>query len=283
MKQKISGSQDEIVSALEEIGEQADNEIEIGEAALQLAALDQTGVDIKTYRNHLADMAEDVSALVPGNTANNIAKRAKSLAEVIADKQGYEGDTATYDDPQNANLMSIIDRRMGLPVGLAIIYLDVAHRVGWEATGINFPGHFLIRLERGTVRCIMDPFNRGTERNVADLRALLKQVAGLEAELQPDHYEPVSSRDTLIRLLNNIKLRALSENNPERAAEIMERMLLIAPQRLSLLQEAGVFYTKIGNLRRAAVSLEKFLTLSTDDANRHEAATLLHKVRSRLN
>ena len=93
----------------------------------------------------------------------------------------------------------------------------------------------MIRLERGTVRSIIDPFNGGIERNVADLRALLKQMAGLDAELQPSYYSPISSRDTLIRLLNNIKLRALSGNDSERAAEIMDRMLLIAPQRLPLI------------------------------------------------
>ena len=141
----------------------------------------------------------------------------------------------------------------------------------------------MIRLERGTVRSIIDPFNGGLERNVADLRALLKQMAGLDAELQPDHYSPVSSRDTLIRLLNNIKLRALSGNDPERAAKIMDRMLLIAPKRLPLLQEAGAFYASIGNLRRAATVLEDFLAQSTNEARRHEAAALLHKIRSRLN
>jgi regulator of sirC expression with transglutaminase-like and TPR domain len=273
----------EILLALEECGAQEDNDIDIGEAALLLAALDQPGVDLTIYREHLSEIADDVAALVPGTSTHNVAKRVQALSDVITSDRDYQGDTDTYDDPQNANLINVIDRRKGLPVALAIIYLDVAHRLGWEATGINFPGHFMIRLERGTVRSIIDPFNGGIERNVADLRALLKQMAGLDAELQPDHYSPVSSRDTLIRLLNNIKLRALSGNDPERAAKIMDRMLLIAPKRLPLLQEAGAFYASIGNLRRAATVLEDFLAQSTNEARRHEAATLLHKVRSRLN
>jgi regulator of sirC expression with transglutaminase-like and TPR domain len=273
----------EILSALKECGAQEDNEIDIGETALLLAALDQPDADLTVYREHLSMIADDVAALVPGTSTHNIAKRVQALSDVITSNQGYQGDADTYDDPKNANLINVIDRRKGLPVTLAIIYLDVAHRLGWEATGINFPGHFMIRLERGTVRSIIDPFNGGIERNVADLRALLKQMAGLDAELQPDHYSPVSSRDTLIRLLNNIKLRALSGNDPERAAKIMDRMLLIAPRRLSLLQEAGVFYAGIGNLRRAATALEEFLAQSTNETERHEAATLLHKVRARLN
>lgn len=281
-----SGSQigrAEVHSMLKDFGERDDNDIEIGETALLLAALDQPDADLAVYRDHLSTIADDVSALVPGTSTHNITKRVQALSKVISSERGYQGDADTYDDPQNANLINVVDRRKGLPVALAILYLDAAHRLGWEATGINFPGHFMIRLERGTVRSIIDPFNGGIERDVADLRSLLKQMAGLEAELQPNHYAPVSSRDTLIRLLNNIKLRALSGNNPERAAEIMDRMLLIAPHRLPLLREAGAFFARIGNLQRATAVLEDFLAQSTNEAMRHEAASLLHKVRSRLN
>jgi regulator of sirC expression with transglutaminase-like and TPR domain len=245
--------------------------------------LDHPFSNINSYLDRLAGLANDVSSIVTSDTGHSLSKRTDALANIISREQGYTGDIHSYEDPQNANLMSVIDRRKGLPVALAIIYLDVAHRLHWEATGINFPGQFLIRLEQGTDRQIIDPFNNGIEHNVSDLRALLKQMAGLAAELHPAHYSPVSRRDTLIRLLNNIKQRAVSANNYERGAEILERMLLIAPQRLPLLQEAGVFYSRIGNLHRAEIALETFLTQSTNDAERDEAAILLHRVRSRLN
>lgn len=270
-------------SALRKIGERDDDGFEIGKAALLLAALDRPSSNINAYLNHLTQLANDVSSLVISDTDHDLSKITGALTNIIATERGYTGDTHTYDDPQNANLMSIIDRRKGLPVGLAIIYLDVAHRLHWEATGINFPGQFLIRLEQGTRRQIIDPFNNGIEHNVANLRALLKQMTGLAAELHPDHYSPVSRRDTLIRLLNNIKHRAISANNYERGAEILERMLLIAPKRLPLLQEASVFYSRTGNLHRAEMALEAFLTQSTNDAARDEAKILLHRVRSRLN
>ena len=181
-----------------------DDDFEIGKAALFLAALDHPSSDINPYLEHLGEIAKDVSRLVSSDMASSLSQKITALADIIATEYHYTGDTHTYDDPQNANLMDVIDRRKGLPVGLAIIYLDVAHRLHWEATGINFPGQFLIRLEKGTSRQIVDPFNNGITHDVAGLRALLKQVAGLAAELHPDHYSPVSRRDTLIRLLNNI-------------------------------------------------------------------------------
>lgn len=269
--------------ALKKIGGKDDDDFEIGKAALLLAALDRPRSDINLYFKHLGELANEVGGIVSGDKDRSLSKITRALADVIATKRRYKGDVHTYEDPQNANLMDVIDRRKGLPVALAIIYLDVAHRLRWNATGINFPGQFLIRLEQGTNRQIVDPFNKGTVHNVADLRALLKQMAGLTAELHPNHYSSVSRRDTLIRLLNNIKQRAISAKNYKRGAEIIERMILIAPRRLPILQEAGLFYARIGNLHRAEVVLETFLTCSMDNAERSEVEILLHRVRSGLN
>lgn len=269
--------------ALKRIGGKDDDDFEIGKAALLLAALDRPRSNINPYLEHLGELANEVSSIVSNDQNQGLSKITYALAEVIATRKQYKGDIHTYEDPQNANLMDVIDRRKGLPVALAIIYLDVAHRLRWEATGINFPGQFLIRLEQGTNREIVDPFNNGAVHNVADLRALLKQMAGLAAELHPEHYSTVSRRDTLIRLLNNIKQRAISAKNYKRGAEIIERMILIAPRRLPILQEASLFYSRIGNLHRAEAMLETFLTCSIDNAERSEAEILLHRVRSHLN
>lgn len=264
-------------------GDMKDAEIDLADAALALAALDRPEEDLTPYRRHLDDLARSVRLLMPGGAEQNVKRQARALAEVIGDEFGYEGDTASYDDPQNADLMRVIDRRRGLPVALAILYIDIARRMGWDATGINFPGHFLIRLERGAMRVIVDPFHGGIERSVADLRALLKQVAGLEAELEPAHYAAVGNRDTLIRLLNNIKTRALADGDAVRGAEIIDRMMMIAPDADFLLFEAGACHARTGNLIRAARALEAFLATNPGDAARGEADALLRQVRQQLN
>tara|TARA_Y100000588_G_scaffold163394_1_gene177502 strand:+ start:168 stop:1046 length:879 start_codon:yes stop_codon:yes gene_type:complete len=272
-----------IEAALKKIGRLGDDNFEIGEAALLLAAMDEPNSDISFYRDHLVELANDVKNLMASMSRSNLDSKIEAIAQTIAKKFNYRGDQETYDDPQNANLMRVITRRRGLPVGLAIIYLDVAHRLGWEATGINFPGHFLIRLQCASSQKMIDPFNGGMERKASDLRGVLKQIAGKDAELLPQHYSPVSCRETLIRLLNNIKLRAISSNNPSRAMEIMERMRLIAPTHWTLLQEISLFYSKIGHLRQACAVLENFLGESTVKLEREQAAVLLRRVRADLN
>jgi regulator of sirC expression with transglutaminase-like and TPR domain len=264
-------------------GERDDALIDLAETAMLLAALDRPEGDLAPYRDHLAGLALQVKSKVPPGAPHPVAEEARALVGVLAEDNGYVGDTLPYDDPQNANLIRVIDRRKGLPVTLSILYIHVARSSGWTATGINFPGHFLIRLEGTDGRIILDPFNGGVERDVSDLRALLKQMAGLDAELTPAHYEPIGNRDTLIRLLNTTKLRAQAAKDEDRVAEILERMLMVAPTNPALLHEAGVSFAQVGNLRRAIETLEALLTHNEDPARRRTVERLLHQIRSRLN
>ena len=159
--------------------------------------------------------------------AGHIDARADVLAQVISQQFGYAGDQASYNDMQNANLMQVIDRRKGLPVALGLLYIIAARAQGWACAGLNFPGHFLIRLELGSARRILDPFNGGVKMEIPQLRSLLKGMAGEGAELKPEYYQPVSNRDVLLRLLNNIKGRAFQSNDFIRASGILHRMRMI--------------------------------------------------------
>lgn len=268
---------------LRDQGRRADSDIDLAEAALLAAAMDREACDLTPYRARLADLAAAVAKKIPPDAQVNAAGQGALLRDVLAGEYGYAGDTLTYDDPQNANLLRVIDRRKGLPVALAIIYIHTARQQGWMADGINFPGHFLIRLEAGSGRVILDPFNGGLERSVADLRGLVKQMEGLDAELTPDHYSETGNRAILIRLLNNIKLRAITAGEVRRAAEIIDRMQMIAPDDLTLMREAGMCHGQLGNLRRATESLEGFLARAGDPGARQEVEAMLREFRKQLN
>lgn len=271
----------DLVEALAQIGAARDSAIDLADAALMLSALDHPGLALAPYRAHLAALAAD-TARAAGGTGESLTSRIRALAVAFA-AAGYAGDTATYDDPQNADLIRVIDRRRGLPVALAILWLHAARAQGWAAVGLAFPGHFLIRLEHGGKRAILDPFHGGAARTPGDLRDLLKQVAGIDAELRPEHYAPLSNRDVLVRLLNNVKLRALQGNDAARALEIVDRLRLIAPGHTELLREAALCHMRLGNLRRAVEMLENYLAAADDGAARDEAALLLQRLRARLN
>ncbi|MGH7047766.1 MAG: SirB1 family protein [Stellaceae bacterium] len=253
----------------------------IAEAALVLASFERRRVDFARYRDHLRLLARDVAGH-PAATGD-LAGRALALKEIILLKYGYSGDELTYDDVQNANLMRVVDRRKGLPVVLGILFIDAARAQGWDAVGLAFPGHFLIRLTDAGERLILDPFHNGQICGAAELRDLLKAVVGEHRELAPEFYAPVADRDVLLRLQNNLKSRLLREERHERAVRTVETMLMLAPDLAELWREAGLLHRQLGNLRAAAAALEQYVLRAGDGQARHQAAAILQQLRTQLN
>src|SRR5579863_706784 len=272
---------DQCARFLREVGVMQSESLPIAEAALALASFDRPRIALARYRQHLRLLARDVGR--HSAAAAGLIGQATALNEIIILKHGYSGDELTYDDLQNANLMRVIDRRKGLPVALGILYISAARAQGWEAVGLGFPGHFLIRLSQGPERVIVDPFHGGRTLDAMALRELLKAIAGQEIELTPDHYAPVPDREVLLRLQNNLKSRLIQGQQVERAARVIETMQMLAPDLADLWREAGLLQAQLGNMRAAMNSIEQFVARSPDGAARHEAAVTLQQLKTKLN
>ncbi len=274
-------------SALQHIAEQADEAIDLAEAALLFAALDLPTSDVSFYRDHVRAIGDAVGDHISTkNIDENVSPEdmAEALNHTLFEKFRYAGDDKTYDDLDNANLMRVIDRRRGLPVALGILYLAAARAQGWAAAGLNFPGHFLVRLEsRDGRRLIIDPFHQGRVMGAPELRDLLKVVAGPGVELEASHYRTVSSRDVLIRLQNNVKTRRLDRGLIKEAVDAIENMILLAPDSLALWREAGVLHMRAGHLKRAIESFDKFVSLAQDGPDRMKIAKVVQELRERIN
>lgn len=269
-------------ATLRDIGATSAERLDLGEAALALASLERRQVALDRYRDHLALLGRDLATCAQG--ANSVAARVAALNETILGKHGYRGDADTYDDLQNANLMRVIDRRRGLPVALGILYIHAARAQGWDMVGLSFPGHFLVRLDAPDGRAIVDPFNQGRTPDAGALRELLRATAGGEAaELAPEHYAPVPDRAILLRLQNNIKLRLIGANRIAQAVNVVEIMLLFAPDQPDLWRDAGLLHAHLGNLGAAGAAIERGLAITGDGAARHTMAALLQRLRSKLN
>jgi regulator of sirC expression with transglutaminase-like and TPR domain len=256
--------------------------LDLLEAALALSVLRSSDVlDLSSLRQHVAAMSAAVADLVRRRGATP-----ESLAEVIAQSYAYRGDSETYDDLQNTDLAKVIERRKGLPVALSILYLHVARAQGWDAEGLAFPAHFLIRVEIDGARHVIDPFHDGCVRDAADLRELLRQVLGPTAELHPAHFDPVPDRDVLLRLENNVRLRLAKREDWAGTAQSLDRMLAIAPNQPELLFEAGQLNARLDKRRAAIQAFERFLALDTGQADpelRQRATALLQELRRGLN
>jgi regulator of sirC expression with transglutaminase-like and TPR domain len=266
---------------LRDLGARHEPILPIAEAALALASFDRPRVALARYRRHLHSISRDVGR--HAGSSHELQVRANTLNEIILLKHGYSGDELTYDDLQNANLMRVIDRRKGLPVALGILYLDAARVQGWDAVGLGFPGHFLIRLADGADRLIVDPFHGGRTLDAVALRELLKAIAGQDVELSPEHYAPVADRDILLRLQNNLKSRLIQAQRHEEAVRVVETMRMLAPDLAELAREAGLLHAQLGNMRAAVRSIEEFIARAPEGSARHEAAVVLQQLKAKLN
>lgn len=256
--------------------------LDLLEAAFTLSTLRRAEpLDLTPFRQHVAAMSSEVADLVRRRGATP-----DLLSEVIARSYAYRGDSETYDDLQNADLARVIERRKGLPVALAILYLHIARTQGWSATGLAFPGHFLIRIGMDGAQHVVDPFNEGSIRDAADLRKLLRQVAGSEAELVPAYFDSVSDRDVLLRLENNVRLRLAKREDWPGAARSLDRMLAIAPDRAELLLEAAELHARLDQRRAAMNFCLRILDLESglvDPEVRRRASALLQDLHRGLN
>ena len=253
--------------------------IAMAEAALLFSAARRELSDFDSYHGLLALLVDN---------ARTRARRAtvhEALTGAVSEDFGFAGDAATYDDLQNADFARVLERRKGLPVALGIVYIHVARAMGEDAAGLNFPGHFLVRVGRGRDRTILDPFHAGRTCDAAQLRELLHGVRGEDAELTSEHLAEVSDSEVLLRLQNNVKLRLLKREDMDGAIAALETML--APDRAELWFESGVLAAQAERPGAAIAALERFLVLADGNAAaeeaRYGAAALLQKLRQRLN
>jgi regulator of sirC expression with transglutaminase-like and TPR domain len=273
-----------IRARLTKIGRSPDGDIDLGAAARVLASADRPGVAFEPYRRHLERLADEVRIYVGGTEpVVPLDLRIEALVQVIAKRYGYGGTETVFDDLDAANFMRVIDGRSGLPIALGILFIQTARSLGWAIDGLDFPGRFLVRLEAGGERRILDPFAGGAVLEPRDMRDMFKQVAGNHVELTPDHYRAMGNRDILLRLQENIKSRMLRGDRPDDALEVLEAMLLFAPDAAELWREAGLLYAKLDNVKSAVGALEEYLRLSGGESARYNTMVLLQELRARLN
>ncbi len=270
-------------AALTAIGQLTDAEIDIGNAALQLARIDVPEADWMSAAGHLSDLAKGAVQRARMLDSEDLQGRAAALADLLAGEFGYVGDTETYDDPANANLIRVIERRRGLPVALGVLWLHAARSAGWGSHGVDFPAHFLIALEGQKTQVVVDVFNRGQTMSAKDLRALLKRVEGEKAELRPGLLQPMSTRRVLLRLQNNIMTRRLEAGDLRGGLQCTEDMLLIAPDQSELWRQAGIMNQRLEQVAAARDCYLRFLELVPEGVAANRVRVQLDILKSMLN
>lgn len=244
------------------IGLLEDQAIDLDTGALALAAADHPGVSLEPYLDHLTELTRLL--LQTGRGASSPSDQVEGLCRVLAADFGYTGDRTTYEHPDNADMIRVIDRRRGLPVSLSILYVAAARRLGWPAEVLNTPGHVLVRIGSETDPLLIDPFDGGAIVSAKRLSSLLRQMLGPTAHPSAEHIAPMENRAVLVRLLLNQASRAEARGDIARALTLYERMTAIAPNYPQPWWERARLEVSAGNLPSARSSLSAMLEITRD-------------------
>lgn len=242
-----------------------DDDIVLDDAALSLALLDHEDTQLAPY-HRLLDAVTTRLELV-GRDAVAATDQAEALSQVFHEEFGFAGDMDSYDDPANADLIRVLDRRRGLPVSLSILYVAAARRVGWMAEVLDVPGHVLVLIGDEAVPTIVDPFRGGVVVTQQQLAALV-MAHTVGAPLAVRHVAAMPNRSILVRLLLNQATRARQGGKARRALELYQRITMISPSCSAAWWERARLELDAGDTAAARHSLTAMLEVTRDPEQR---------------
>jgi len=245
----------------------AEEQIDLDRAALMIALSAYPDLDVDAY---LARMDQLAAAVAGKSGADANAYRfIAALNVVLFQKQGFRGNRDDYFDPKNSFLNEVIDRKTGIPITLSVLYIEVARRAGLRLQGVGFPGHFLVKYAGENEEIVIDPFNGGEIQSRESLEQMLHGLYGGTVAFHPDLLQAATKKQILKRMLTNLKVIYLRENDWLKALSILERLVILDPTSAEDIRDRGVIYLKLECFRQALEGLESYLGMApqADDAN----------------
>ncbi len=237
-------------------------------ASLELASIEFPGLDIDASLFRLENTADQIRAQMNQNASGPDFIRAAN--EILFDILQFHGNEDEYYDPRNCCLNDVLMRRLGIPISLSIIYIEVARRLGRSVYGVGLPGHFIVAYEDVDARYWIDPFHGGRILTFNDCCALAKQTAGVDLRSNPAVLAPVNNRQILVRLLSNLKAIYLRGEAFDKARQVLDLLIEATPAYAEEYRHRGVVHMRQLNHRAAKEDLETYLRLEPNAPEREQ-------------
>jgi regulator of sirC expression with transglutaminase-like and TPR domain len=266
----------------------SDESVQLARAALQVARIQYPAVDVDDYVGRIDQMAAVVGSRLDACATTEDTLRAINRHLFLELK--FSGNNEEYYDPRNSYLNEVIERRVGIPITLSIIYLEVGWRLDLPLVGVSFPGHFLVKLPVEEGEIVLDPFASGISLGHEELEM---RLLGMTTPNRPpgqldvaQYLEAAPRKEILHRMLRNLKSIHMNNNDDDKALAIIEHMLCVRPDDVAAVRDRGLVYARLGCSRLAVDDLNRYLIARPDaddveevrehlvDARR--AATRLH-------
>jgi regulator of sirC expression with transglutaminase-like and TPR domain len=253
--------------------------IDLPRAALVIAKLEYPNLDPGRSLTALEELGARAASRLAAHEHAPLRNRIAELNRLFFDEENFAGNRAHYDDYRNSLLNVVLERRLGIPISLALVYMEVARLAGLDVRGVSFPGHFLLRVsgeaagDDGAAETVfLDPFNRGAEVDELGCRALLARQAGDDAPFDGQLLEPCTARQLLARMLNNLKRTYIEQRSFSQARDVTDLLLAIDPTLHAERRDRGLLAYHLDDFPAALHDLEDYLRLSRTaaEASDHE-------------
>ena len=247
----------------------------LAEGALWIAAEAYPALDVPHWLARLEALGRRAAERVTPDLPLEAA--ALTVGRLLFEEEGLRGNTEDYYDPRNSFLNDVLDRRLGIPISLSVVYVAVAGRAGLAAAGVGLPGHFVVQVERAGRRQLLDPFHDGRLLDRAGCEALVARLRPGMGSLDPRWLAPVTTRQVLVRMLANLKTAYTALGDWGQALAASERILLLVPDALEEQRDRGTLRARLGQTSGAIRDWEAYLVGSPGAP---DARVIRHRLRA---
>jgi regulator of sirC expression with transglutaminase-like and TPR domain len=255
----------------------ADEDIDLVRGALTIARTEYPELEIEEYSARVDRMAGRTASLTSGSGVQNTLA---ALNRVIFEQANLRGNREDYYDPRNSFLNDVLDRGLGIPITLSLIYMEVASRLGLQLSGVGMPGHFLLKhCADDEQERLIDCFNRGDILSRQDCQTRLDEIYSGEMKLRPEFLHTISRRQILTRMLNNLKTVYLSTRNFRKALPLADLILVIHPRSAEDLKQRALLRYSMGLQRLAGDDLDEYLKMSPTASDAEEIRQMSLSIR----
>ncbi len=236
--------------------------IDLAEATLLIAKEEYPDLDVAAYLARLDDMGADVRGLA--GCSHDPHRLIAELSEYLFQRLGFRGNADHYYDPKNSFLNEVLDRRIGIPITLSAVYLEVARRIGLRLHGVGMPGHFLVKYVGPGEEIVIDPFGGGRIVSSVDCQRILDQVFDSKRRFEPTMLAIVGTRQILTRMLTNLKVIYFNDEEYAKALSFVERLVILHPQDACEIRDRGLLSCQLRRYAEAIADLERYLRLAPE-------------------
>ena len=256
-------------------------ELDLAEAALLIAAEEYPDLRPVVYLNQIARMSSELKQRIRAEVEpQRVVERANTY---FFEELHFKGNREEYYDPRNSFLNEVIDRRVGIPITLAVLYVAVGERAGLPVRGVGMPGHFLVKYApASTGEVFIDAFN-GRTLTREECAKMLDEMYGGTVTMRPALLEPSTKRQTLARILNNLKSLYLSRGDLARALAASDRIMLTDPHLTSEWRDRGLIQFQLRHDTEALKDFSRYLALRPEPEDAARVKQLRGQLISRLN